>query len=85
MNEKKSLIKGKTSSLMSKYIGLLLFILLLVLRIYQGNEITISYVFACGLAGIIAANIFISVDISLWIQNFKKGKEILNNEINREN
>jgi hypothetical protein len=70
MNKKKLSMK-KTSNIF-KFIGGLFCIGLILFKVIKYGDLTFDYALACGVASIIIANIFITVDIAVWRDNLNK-------------
>ena len=77
MNKKK--ISMKKTSNFFKFIGGLFCMSLILFKIIKYGDLTFDYAIACGVASIIIANIFITIDISIWKDNLNKLKNIDSN------
>ena len=81
--EKKKMSMKKTSNLF-KVIGGLFCIALIVYKVLKTGDLTFDYALASGVASVIIANIFITVDIAVWKDNMNKIKEVTNATINKD-
>jgi hypothetical protein len=81
--EKKKLSMKKTSNRF-KIFAALFCIGLILYKVIKTDNLTTDYALACGVASIIIANIFITVDIAVWKDNMNKIKEVTNDVINKD-
>lgn len=72
-------MKARHISQAFKIIGGLFTIFCIVYKLISTKNLDVNFVIASGLAGVLIANIFISVDISIWIERLKGIKDVIKN------
>lgn len=74
--EKKT-FSWKNLSNLFKVLAAVYFMFLTIYQVIKTGNLTLEFSMAAGFAAVILANIFISVDISMWIKNFQKSKQMI--------